>query len=296
VRKGLLVESENLSEVGRYLRRIFELWGYREIFLPAIEEYSENLRKGTKFAYNNGFYVIKPDITSQILENIKEPPERLKLYYISEVLDGDVRGQWQAGVEYIGGNVIKMASEVILTAITSLEVLGIEEFYIDIGSLRVWDDATEEISKFREEVYKALVRRNFEIIERLPIGKEKKEEMWRLFNFWGKESGYRKLDRIVEAVNDERLFIDFGTVRPLPYYRDVLFEVYSPELGKPLGGGGEYTFKGKPAFGFAFDMGALSKLFKKKGDRNRKKLRGDPKEVFTEAKRLVRMGIPVEVE
>ncbi|NJE10523.1 ATP phosphoribosyltransferase regulatory subunit [Thermococcus sp. MAR1] len=296
MRKGLLFESGRLSEVGKYLRRTFELWGYREIFLPAIEEYSKNLRKGTKFAYNNGFYVIKPDITSQILENIKEPPERLKLYYISEVLDGGVRGQWQAGVEYIGGDVTKMAAEVLLTVITALEAVGIEEFYIDIGSLKVWEEATEEIAEFRGEVYRALVRRNFEIIERLPISGEKKEELWRLFNFWGKESGYQKLDRIVEAVNDERLFIDFGTVRPLPYYRDILFEIYSPELGKPLGGGGEYTFKGRPAFGFAFDMGALSKLFRKKGDRNRKRLSGEPREVFTEAKRLVRMGIPVEVE
>ncbi|ASJ04767.1 ATP phosphoribosyltransferase regulatory subunit [Thermococcus barossii] len=296
MRKGLLTESEKLSEAGRLLRRTFELWGYREVFLPAIEEYSENLRKGTKFAYNNGFYVIKPDITSQILENIKEPPEKLKLYYISEVLDGGIRGQWQAGVEYIGGDVTKMAAEVLLTVITSLEALGIEEFYIDIGSLKVWEKATEDVKEFRKEIYRALVRRNFEIIERLPISVEKKEELWRLFNFWGKESGYRKLDRIVEAVDDERLFIDFGTVRPLPYYRDILFEVYSPELGKPLGGGGEYTFKGKPAFGFAFDMGALSRLFRKRGDRNRKKLRGELREVFAEAKRLVRMGIPVEVE
>lgn len=296
MRKGLLAESERLSEIGKYLRRTFELWGYREVFLPAIEEYREGLRKGTKFAYNNEFYVIKPDITSQILENIKEVPEKLKLYYISEVLDGGVRGQWQAGVEYIGGDVTKMAAEVLLTAITALEAVGIEEFYIDIGSLKVWEKATEDVEEFRAEIYRALVRRNFEIIEHLPISKEKKEELWELFNFWGKESGYRKLDRIVEAVNDERLFIDFGTVRPLPYYRDVLFEVYSPELGKPLGGGGEYTFKGKPAFGFAFDMGALSKLFRKKGDRNRKKLRGEPRDVFAEAKRLVRMGIPVEVE
>ncbi|NJE00962.1 ATP phosphoribosyltransferase regulatory subunit [Thermococcus sp. JdF3] len=296
MRKGLLAESEKLSEISRYLRRTFELWGYREVFLPVIEEYSENLRKGTKFAYNNGFYVIKPDITSQILENIKEPPEKLKLYYISEVLDGGIRGQWQAGVEYIGGDVTKMAAEVLLTVITSLEALGIEEFYIDIGSLKVWEKATEDVKEFRKEIYRALVRRNFEIIERLPISVEKKEELWRLFNFWGKESGYQKLDRIVEAVDDERLFIDFGTVRPLPYYRDVLFEVYSPELGKPLGGGGEYTFKGKPAFGFAFDMGALSRLFRKRGDRNRKKLRGELREVFAGAKRLVRMGIPVEVE
>jgi len=296
VRKGLLAESEKLSEIGRYLRRTFELWGYHEVFLPAIEEYSDNLRNGTKFAYNNEFYIIKPDITSQILENIKEPPERLKLYYISEVLDGGVKGQWQAGVEYIGGDITKIATEVLLTVITSLEAVGIEEFYIDIGSLKVWEEATKEIEEFRGEVYRALVRRNFEIIERLPISEGKKEVLWRLFNFWGKESGYEKLDRIVKIVDDERLFIDFGTVRPLPYYRDILFEVYSPKLGKPLGGGGEYIFKGKPAFGFAFDMGALSRLFKKKGDRNRKKLSGEPGKVFAEAKRLVRMGIPVEVE
>ncbi|WP_088862552.1 ATP phosphoribosyltransferase regulatory subunit [Thermococcus celer] len=295
MRKGLLAESGRLSGIGMYLRRTFELWGYREVFLPTIEEYREGLRKGTRFAYNNGFYVIKPDVTSQILGSIRELDGRLKLYYIGEVLDGGTRGRWQAGVEYIGGEPTKMAVEVILTAITGLEALGIEEFYVDVGSLKVWEEATEGISEFRGEVHRALVRRNFEMVEHLPIAREKKEELWKLFNFRGKRSGREKLDRIADAVDDERVFIDFGTVRPLPYYSDVLFEVYSPELGKPIGGGGEYTFRGKPAFGFAFDMGALSRLSRKERGGNRKRLSGEPKKVFAEAKRLVRMGVPVEV-
>ncbi len=152
MRKGLLAESGRLSGIGMYLRRTFELWGYREVFLPTIEEYREGLRKGTRFAYNNGFYVIKPDVTSQILGSIRELDGRLKLYYIGEVLDGGGTrgGRWQAGVEYIGGGEpTKMAVEVILTAITGLEALGIEEFYVDVGSLKVWEEATEGISEFR---------------------------------------------------------------------------------------------------------------------------------------------------
>ncbi|NJE00197.1 ATP phosphoribosyltransferase regulatory subunit [Thermococcus sp. LS1] len=295
MKKDLFSESERLADITKYLRRTFELWGYREIFLPTIEEFSEELRKGTKFAYNNGFYVIKPDLTSQILANLKEP-RKLKLYYISEVLDGGIRGKWQAGVEFIGGEDIKMQVEVLLTVITSLEALGIEDFYIDIGSLKVWESAVEGVEEFRAEIFRALTRRNFEIIERLPISEEKKEELWQLFNFRGKSCGYEKLNKIIEALDDRRVFIDFGTIRPLPYYSDVIFEVYSPKIGKPLGGGGEYVFKGTKAFGFAFDLNALSKLFDGKIEKSRKRIRGELKEVYRLAKELVKLGIPVEVE
>ena len=295
MKRDLFSESERLADITKYLRRTFELWGYREIFLPAIEEFSEQLRKGTKFAYNNAFYIIKPDLTSQILANLKEP-RKLKLYYISEVLNGGIKGGWQAGVEFLGGEDIKMQVEVLLVVITSLETLGIEDFYIDIGSLKVWENTIKGVEKFRAEIFRALTRRNFEIIERLPIGEKKKEELWQLFNFRGKSCEYKKLNKIIEAVDDERIFIDFGTIRPLPYYSDIIFEVYSPKIGKPLGGGGEYRFKGMNAFGFAFDLNALSKLFDGKIERGRKRVRGGLKEAYRLAKELVMLGIPVEVE
>jgi len=295
VRKDIFSESERLANIAKYLRRTFELWGYKEIFLPTIEEFNRELRKGTKFSYNNEFYIIKPDLTSQILVNLKAP-KKLKLYYISEVLDGGVKGEWQAGVEYIGGDITKMAVEVLLTVITSLEALGIEDFYIDVGSLGMWKNAIKGIEEFETEVFKALTSRNFEIIEKLPINKKKKEELWRLFNFRGKSCEYEKLNKIIEIIDDERIFIDFGTIRPLPYYSDIIFEVYSSKLGKPLGGGGEYIFKGTSAFGFAFDLSALSKLAGGKLEKSRKKIGGDLQKVYRLARRLVKLGVPVEVE
>lgn len=151
---------------------------------------------------------------------------------------------------------------------------------------------------FREEVRRALLTRNFGIIESLPISAGRKRALWRLFNFRGKRSGVEKLDAIAELLGDERVFLDFGTVRPLPpYYTDVIFEVYSPRLGKPLGGGGgEYLVGGnKKAIGFALDLGALLKLYRGR-ERKRQVLTGEPGgEVYRRARELVKMGIPVEV-
>ncbi len=282
-----------LAEIGNRLRGVFELWGYREMTFPAIEEYSPEIRKGTKLAYDNTFYLLNPDPTSRIMRAFSD--ESIRLFYITEVLTGSTRGEWQAGVEMIGFPKESLV-EPIIVAITALEALGIEEFYIDIGSLEVWRRATEGIEEFRGVVFNALVRRNFEPIDRLPIPGEKKEELWRLFNFRGRKSGFEKLDWLLEVVDDERVFVDLGTVRPQPYYTDIIFEIYSPEVGKPIGGGGEYLVNGKPAAGFYLDMAALSRLYTGK-KRGRTKLSlEDPAKAYREAKGLVKLGIPVEVE
>lgn len=281
-----------LAEIGNRLRGTFELWNYREIVFPAIEEYSESIRKGTKFAHNNEFYVICPDATSRIIKDFNNGEARL--YYISEVLDGEIRGVWEAGVELIGGREPDMYIEVLSVLITALESLGIDDFYIDVGSVKVWEEATRGIEPFGEEVRRALLTRNFGIIESLPISAGRKRALWELFNFRGKRSGVEKIDAIAELLGDERVFLDFGTVRPLPYYTDVIFEVYSPRLGKPLGGGGEYMVGDKKAIGFALDLGALLKLYRGR-ERKRHVLMGEPGEVYRRARELVKMGIPVEV-
>lgn len=295
MRKDLFSESKKLAMVSKSLRRVFELWGYEEVFLPAIEPYSEELREGIKFAYNNEFYLIKPDITSQIAVNLRNP-KRLKLFYISEVLKGDLKGNWQAGVEFIGGDGVWSEVEVLKVAITALEYLGIKEFYIDIGSLEVWRKAIEPVREFEDLIWQALRRRNFAMVRRLPISKEKKEELWKLMNFRRKRSGIDKIDKIVDAVSDDRIFVDFGTVRPLPYYDDIIFEIYSPKFKCLLGGGGSYKIGNIRAVGFAFDLGSISELYKGVEYLKRKVVaERTPKEAYSIAEDLVRLGIPVEV-
>lgn len=288
-------QSSNLSTVARVLRENYDLWNYREILLPAIEKSENGLDKGTKFTDGREFYVIKPDITSQILARLTDEKRR-KLFYISEVLDGETSGDWQFGAEYIGGDKSWMVLEIISSIITGLESLGIEDFFVDIGSKRVWESATSDLPELREEVFSALYHRSFDLIDDLDITDEKKDEIWRLFNFRDTRCGYGRLDEILKTLDDERVFADFGTVRGMPYYEDLTFEIYSPETGSPLGYGGEYTFRNGDACGFAFNLESLLEIFTGLEGRERKEVGGSTKKKLNRARTGVENGVPVEVE
>ncbi|MFW6005836.1 MAG: ATP phosphoribosyltransferase regulatory subunit [Candidatus Bipolaricaulota bacterium] len=288
-------QSNSLSTVARVLRENYDLWNYREILLPAIEEAGGGLDKGTKFTDGSEFYLIKPDITSQILSRLTAEKKR-KLFYISEVLDGETSGDWQFGAEYIGGDKSWMVLEIISSIITGLESLGIEDFFVDIGSKQVWESATSELPDLRSEVFSALYHRSFDLIDDLDISEEKKDEIWHLFNFRDQRCSYSRLNEILKTINDERIFADFGTVRGMHYYEDLTFEIYSPATGSPLGYGGEYTFRNADACGFAFNLESLIEVFTGLGGRKREKLGGSNKKKLRRAKERVENGVTIEVK
>jgi len=286
VKKDLFSQSRILARASKHIRDVFDLWGYEEIFLPAVEEYSEQLRDGLKITYNNAFYLVKPDITSQIVVNLKNGEPR-RLCYISEVLKDGINGRWQAGAEFIGGSDMQMVLEILSLIITLLERLGIENFYIDIGSIMVWENALKDVSEYREEVFLALKRRNFGVIEELDIPDQKKEELWYLFNFRGRKSPCNRLNEIVENLNDERVFIDFGTIRFYPYYEDIVFEVYSSNVGHPLGGGGSYRVGSMKACGFAMNLEVIAGLARLTDEDGRIILKGKSWSAYEQARKLV---------
>lgn len=260
MKKDIFSLSKKFASVSKEAREIFNLWNYRELFLPSIEPFNPRLREGLKFAYNNEFYLIKPDLTSQI--SAHKPKKNLRVFYISEVLKDGIKGEWQLGAELLGGEDISMHIEILMIVLTLLEKMNIKEFYIDLGSLEVWNEEIDGNKELKEKVVEALRKRNFEIIETLRISKNKKENLWRLFNFRGRNTDYEKLKSIVEILDDKRIFIDFGTIRPLPYYKDIIFEIYSPKIGYSIGGGGDYLMNGKRCIGFALNLKALSILSK----------------------------------
>ncbi len=285
--------SEKLSDLGRVLRRNFELWNYREVLLPSIEGYDEALDKGTKFTDGEDFYLVKPDITSQILTKLN-PGKSYKLFYISEVLDGKTDGNWQFGAEYIGGDERWMIIEIITAVITGLESLGIRDFFIDIGSRAVWESVTSDLS-VEEDVFNALYHRSFDMIDDLPIDDEKKNEIWELFNYRDKTCEYERLNGILEILDDDRLYADFGTVRGMSYYEDLTFEIYAPEVGSPLGGGGEYSFHDEGACGFAFNLDNLAENFPGPEERPREEISLKSSGKLKRAKEQVEAGNAIEV-
>ena len=87
MKKDIFSESERLAFLSSKFREMFDLWGYREIFLPTVESLDERLRKGIKLVHNDEIYVVKPDLTSQILEDLKKK-RKTKLTKPSSKLPG----------------------------------------------------------------------------------------------------------------------------------------------------------------------------------------------------------------
>ena len=289
MKKDIFSLSEKFEKVSKEAREIFNLWNYREVFLPSIEAFNPHLRKGLKFAYNNKFYLIKPDLTSQVSLYAKK--KNLRVFYISEVLKDSVKGEWQLGAELLNGKDISMHIEMLMIIISLLELMNIKEFYIDVGSLQIWKNEIGGNKELEEKVVESLRKRNFEIIETLPISKNKKENLWHLFNFRGRDTNYEKLKNIVDVLNDKRIFIDFGTVRPLPYYNDIIFEIYSSKIGYYIGGGGDYLINGRKCIGFGLNLKALSLLSK-----STKKEKRTVVHNYREAFSLVKNHTPIEVK
>lgn len=259
--KDTVSNSFKLGRVTKIIRDMFYELDYSEIFLPAMDRYSPELRGGLKTAFNNEFYVIKPDVTSHLLSSIIKE-EELKVFYVSEVLDGTPKGTWQIGTEWIGGKVVLKDKiiEQILTVKAILKALGIADFMIDIGSLRKWREMIEQYHLDKKTVYEAIEKRSISAMGSMNIPGKARGALMALLQKRGKTCDDPLIDGIIGAVNDDCMMVDFGTLRHFDYYDDIVIEIYTRNHGKMLGGGGQYVNRGQDCFGFALDLGVLSQL------------------------------------
>ena len=259
--KDTVSNSFKLGKVAKIVRDIFYDLDYSEIFLPAMDKFSPELRGGLKTAYNDDFYVIKPDVTSHLLSSIIKE-EELKVFYVSEVLNGTPKGSWQIGAEWIGGKVeIKeKIIEQISTVKAILKKLGIADFMIDIGSLRKWREVIVKYDLDKQLLYEAIEKRSLSAMSSMNIPESARGELMTLLQKRDKTCQDERIDSIIRKVNDDCMMVDFGTLRHFDYYDDIVIEIYTRNHGKMIGGGGQYINKEQDCFGFALDLGILSLL------------------------------------
>jgi len=263
--KDTLSKSFKLGKVARIVRDIFYTLDYSEIFLPTMDKFSPLLRGGLKTAYDDDFYVIKSDITSHLLSSIVKKGE-LKLFYVSEVLNGSPKGKWQIGAEWIGGDAstVRRITEHIKIVIKILESLSISDFMIDIGSLRKWRDIILKYNLDKQAIYKAVQKRNISSMTSMNICEEAREELMALLQRRGRScsGGFEDeiIDQIIKGVYNDCMMIDYGTLRHFDYYEDIVIEIYSQKHAGIIGGGGQYKNKGQECFGFALDLETLAGL------------------------------------
>ena len=160
----------------------FELWGYRGVITPSIENLDvialaepELLERMFKFEDRDSgkLLALRPDMTAQIARlassHLKDRPMPLRLHYGGPVLHygrgekGERREIYQAGLELIGLNQSEADGEIIAVAIEALKSTGLSGFKIDVGQVEFFRSVIEGLSlpdELREEVEAAVARKD----------------------------------------------------------------------------------------------------------------------------------------
>ncbi|AYO30886.1 MAG: phosphoribosyltransferase regulatory subunit [Thermoanaerobacteraceae bacterium] len=309
VRKKRQIERAiyDVFEKWGYEEIIAPSFEYLETFLSSNSPgFSEKIFKF--FDRQGRVLALRSDVTTSIARMVAtyygEHRLPLRFCYISNVFrfqeprKGRDQEFFQVGAELIGIKGIQADTEIILLASDILKQIGISDFIINIGHIKFLEGLLDEINADpgkKEQIAHAIWGKNFvlleELIKDIPINPGIKQVLLSLSSFYGgqeilerlnktplNEKCYNALSELMELAgmlkgfNDIRLTFDPGLARGLDYYTGIVFEIYSPDSGFPLGGGGRYDnlmdkFNGnRPATGFALTEEALLSILEKDMD------------------------------
>lgn len=303
VRDILPDEAARVRQLENILAGLFTAWGYQEVIPPTFEYADTYSRKGNsqpqgylfRFIDREGEVVaLRPEFTTPIARLVSTRLNRtslpLRLFYLGNVFRyqsnvvGGQREFLQAGLELVGARGARADAEVLLLAAEALLSAGLEDFQILMGHVQITEAllaasfAPEDIPQVRE----ALMRKDYVGLSRLMQVSDQPSCAWQVRDLQG---GREVLDRLRAVLPQQgngpaqelaevwealaacglqdRLSLDLTLVRDLDYYTGVVFEIYAPGLGFPLGGGGRYDHLleqfglDAPATGFALGVERL---------------------------------------
>jgi len=236
---------------------------------------------------------LRPELTAPVIrfyvEKLQMEPKPLKLFYFGNCYryDRPQKGRYreftQAGCELIGTDNPEALAELIALAYTLIKNTGLKKIKLKIGNLEILQTIFKKynISKEQQKYITPLIdKREYNELENALKDYDKPKELIDdLINLL-KTSDKEKIEKIIENdKNTKKEFdklieiteylensfminnfeIELGIVRGLDYYKGIVFELESPDLGaeKQICGGGAYKlvslFGGKetPTSGFA---------------------------------------------
>ena len=195
---------------------------------------------------------------------------------------------FQIGAELLGWEGRGADVEMLSLLLSTLDASGLKKTVLVLGDAALLSSALLPVeSVMAEKIAYALSRgclpEYFSLLEaenipefyrnillRIPDLRGGAEVLDEAENLWGASFPLSDLRSIVTSLAElgysDRIIIDLSLARELAYYSGPVFDVYSPDSGKPLGGGGRYDrllsscgFEGQ-AMGFALDLEAVASL------------------------------------
>jgi ATP phosphoribosyltransferase regulatory subunit len=299
--------AAKIGSIEDRLLRVFELWGFRRVITPRLE-YEDVLAtgmgeelKGRTYRFDDRqsgrLLALSPDITPQIARiaatRMTSLPLPHRISYSERVLRqteiqaGRSREIFQTGVELIGLDSPEADAEMIVMAIEAMQVLGLDDFTIDLGQVEFCQGVFqasgltgEPLQQMREAVSRKDSSAVAALLKEYPVSSASAAELTALPRlFGGREiletaQGLVSNARSLAALENLRqvldildihgvanfLSIDLGETRGLDYHSGITFEGFVTGFGEPVCSGGRYdNLTGRygsaaPATGFTFNL------------------------------------------
>lgn len=294
-------EMGELRRIERALLDTFLDAGYGEIRTPAVE-YEETLRLadlGLRPSYrvvddHGEMLALRADMTVPIARVVAtrypsaDPPLRFcyaaHAYRAVRPHRGQMREFLQSGIELIGAPGPEGTAEALSVLCRALEATGLRDYSIGLGDAALYPRLLEAYGVGEEasaRLLHELGTRDLVAIDRLVAGlglpADAAAALAGVARRRGAPSILEDADGPLDAALADlravvallapdiaaRVIVDFGRFPRLGYYTGAMFEVYDPQLGEPLGGGGRYDdLLGRfgrplPAVGFALGVDRL---------------------------------------
>jgi len=304
-------DARQLESYRRRLVDLFQAWGY-DYVIPPLVEFTDSLLTGSgrdiselTFKINDQFsgktMGVRADITPQVARMDAHSLKRdgvNRLCYAGHVLHA--RPKWplssrspvQAGVELFGEAAAEADLEVVSLLLASLETLGLERQYIDLGHVDIFRTLAEcgELDPESEiELFELLQTKQFDAID-AQLATSVSDAACRawlseLAKLNGDRSVLKKaravladaparvyecldqLDDIATALAERfpraNLYFDLSELRGYHYQTGLVFGAFMPGVGNAVALGGRYDRIGeafgraRPATGFTIYLSAL---------------------------------------
>jgi ATP phosphoribosyltransferase len=188
-RDVLFQEASERRAIADAVSACFELWAYRPVETPAVEEYATleagagGSLEGTAFRLfdlDGSLLALRPEMTLPIARlvatRLAGEPGPYRIRYVADVyrehasLRGEARQFTQAGVELLGSNGALSDAEVTSMLVEALAATGLRDFTVGIGTvevLRALLAASGGTIPWRAEVLSAAHRGDLVGLERL---------------------------------------------------------------------------------------------------------------------------------
>jgi ATP phosphoribosyltransferase regulatory subunit len=291
-------EMAALRRIERALLGTFLEAGYGEVSTPAVED-EETLRvadRGLRPAYrviddHGALLALRADMTVPIARVVAtryagaEPPLRFcysaHAYRAVRPHRGQMREFLQTGIELVGAPGAAGTAEALTVLCCALEAAGLREFRVGLGDAALYPRLLEAYGvaeEARARLLHELATRDLVGLDRVvgalelpaPAAQALAEVPRRRGGADVLAGNPEPLDAALQDLRDvmaqlapdvaARVIVDLGRFPRMGYYTGAMFEVYDPEVGEPLGGGGRYDdLLGRfgrplPAVGFALGV------------------------------------------